>query len=84
MLHYYHFYLYDPFLQTCRWRELFEELDTDRSGTVAFPELCEFLKSAGGGDLIPTLEDWMEDFDVNKDGQLNYREFLGFVSTLEN
>ncbi|KAL5969871.1 16 kDa calcium-binding protein [Taenia solium] len=66
------------------WEELFAELDTDHSGVIDFNELCNFLNSSGGGEYIPILKDWMEDYDVDKDGKLNYNEFLGFISTLEN
>lgn len=65
-----------------RWKELFNELDTDDSGLIDFSELRKFLQDAGTTDLIPILEDWMADYDVNGDGKLNYREFLGFVASL--
>ncbi|CDS37357.1 calmodulin [Echinococcus multilocularis] len=66
------------------WKELFTELDTDHSGVIDFNELCNYLSGAGGDEFIPVLKDWMDDYDVNKDGKLNYNEFLGFVSSLEN
>ncbi len=66
-----------------RWRDLFIELDRDNSGTIDFQELAAFLKSADMESLIPTLTDWMTDYDVDGDGQLQYKEFLGFVATLE-
>nr|CUU97814.1 calmodulin [Hymenolepis microstoma] len=64
------------------WKQLFAELDSDGSGTVDFNELCQFLKNSGSEGLIPILDDWMEEFDVNGDRKLNYQEFLGFVSSL--
>ncbi|KAL5107884.1 16 kDa calcium-binding protein [Taenia crassiceps] len=66
------------------WKQLFAELDTDHSGVIDFNELCNYLNSSGGGEYIPILKDWMEDYDVNKDGKLSCNEFLGFVSSLEN
>ena len=63
---------------------MFEELDQDHSGTVDVNELEVFLKDASMESLIPVLKDWVADYDVNKDGKLQYKEFLGFISTLEN
>ena len=65
------------------WKQLFNELDTDHSGVIDFQELCNFLNSSGAGDLIGVLKDWMDDYDVNNDGKLNYGEFLGFVASLD-
>lgn len=59
-------------------------MDSDKSGCVEFNELRKFLADAGMDELVPILSDWMEDYDVNKDGKLNYQEFLGFVASLEN
>ena len=67
-----------------RWKQLFDELDEDKSGTIDFVELEKFLKSASMESLIPVLCDWMADYDVNNDGKLQYNEFLGFIATLEN
>ncbi|VDM31614.1 unnamed protein product [Hydatigera taeniaeformis] len=66
------------------WKQLFAELDTDHSGIIDFNELSNYLNNSGGAEYIPILRDWMEDYDVNKDGKLSYKEFLGFVSSLEN
>lgn len=66
------------------WRELFEELDKDQSGSIEVAELKHFLDDANMDSLVPVLDDWIADYDVNKDGKLQYREFLGFIATLED
>ncbi|KAL7059527.1 hypothetical protein AAHC03_013651 [Spirometra sp. Aus1] len=65
------------------WKSLFESLDKDGSGTVGTDELKAFLCQTGSADLQDTVDAWIEDYDTNKDGQLNYKEFLGFIATLE-
>ncbi|VDD83929.1 unnamed protein product [Mesocestoides corti] len=67
-----------------QWKLLFEELDTNKSGEIEVQELAAFLKEANMESLIPTLTDWMEDYDTNNDGKLQYKEFLGFVATLDD
>ncbi|VDK33307.1 unnamed protein product [Dibothriocephalus latus] len=65
------------------WKEMFQSLDKDGSGTISVNELKAFLASAGSADMQDTVDAWMEDYDTNNDGQLNYQEFLGFIATLE-
>ncbi len=65
------------------WRSLFDELDVDKSGSIDLEELTTFQKQSGAEDLIPVLKDWMVDYDINKDGKLEYKEFLGFIASLE-
>lgn len=68
---------------TFRWKSLFDDLDKDHSGTIELPEIEAFLRDASMESLIPILDDWVADYDVNNDGKLNYREFLGFIASLE-
>nr|CDS26369.1 calmodulin [Hymenolepis microstoma] len=65
------------------WKSLFDELDKDHSGTVDVPELEDFLRSASMESLIPILDDWVNEFDVDRNGKLDYKEFLGFIASLE-
>uniref|UniRef100_A0A0X3Q2K1 EF-hand domain-containing protein n=1 Tax=Schistocephalus solidus TaxID=70667 RepID=A0A0X3Q2K1_SCHSO len=65
------------------WKSLFESLDKDGGGTVSVDELKAFLRQAGCADMQDTIDSWIEDYDTNNDGQLNYQEFLGFIATLE-
>ncbi|VDM03215.1 unnamed protein product [Schistocephalus solidus] len=65
------------------WKSLFESLDKDGSGTVSADKLKAFLRQTGSQNLQDTVDAWMEDYDTNNDGQLNYQEFLGFIASLE-
>ncbi|VDL58602.1 unnamed protein product [Hymenolepis diminuta] len=65
------------------WKSLFDDLDKDHSGTIELPEIEAFLRDASMESLIPILDDWVADYDINNDGKLNYREFLGFIASLE-
>lgn len=78
-----HLYFY-PNIHFYSWQALFKELDSDDSGVIEFNELKAFLRGNNAEDLIPILDDWMGDYDVNGDGKLNYQEFLGFVCALNS
>ncbi|KAA3679252.1 troponin C, slow skeletal and cardiac muscles, partial [Paragonimus westermani] len=67
---------YEP---PAQWRRLFNELDTDRSGDISLPELKACFENAGMTVLTSGLVAWIADHDRNKDGKLDYQEFLSFV-----
>nr|CAX76378.1 16 kDa calcium-binding protein (Egg antigen SME16) [Schistosoma japonicum] len=62
-----------------RWKEVFQSIDKDNSGKVSAKELDEFLKSTGNDINKSCLENWMDTNDKNKDGELDYAEFLAYV-----
>lgn len=52
--------------------EAFCELDTDGSGTITVDELRTILK----GESEAQIARYMEEYDLDKDGTINYEEFL--------
>lgn len=62
-----------------RWNEVFQSIDKDGSGKVSIKELDEFLKSSGMDIDQKSLHNWMTQNDKNKDGELDYDEFLAYV-----
>ncbi|VDN13006.1 unnamed protein product [Dibothriocephalus latus] len=65
------------------WKQLFKSIDKDGSGTLSAEELKDFLRRTGSEDLQDSVYAWMKVYDTNKDGQLNYQEFLGYIASLE-
>ncbi|TGZ65116.1 hypothetical protein CRM22_006024 [Opisthorchis felineus] len=61
------------------WKQLFDEIDTDRSGDITVDELERLVKK----DRLPitrsAITEWIQDHDRNNDGKLNFKEFLTFV-----
>ncbi|CAH8642257.1 unnamed protein product [Schistosoma curassoni] len=66
-----------------RWNEVFQSIDKDGSGKVSIKELDEFLKSSGMDIDQKSLHNWMTQNDKNKDGELDYDEFLAY-STIDS
>ncbi len=64
-------------------RALFDELDSDKSGSVSVEELRMGLEVFGYKHLQSLLNDWVKEFDKNRDGQLQYKEFLSLLASTE-
>ncbi|KAA0196995.1 Calmodulin [Fasciolopsis buskii] len=62
------------------WKQLFISLDKDGSGTVTKEELKVMFDEMNMPMSLSVLEAWIEDHDVNGDGQLSFEEFLGFIA----
>ncbi|KAG0048639.1 hypothetical protein BGZ83_006430 [Gryganskiella cystojenkinii] len=60
----------------------FDEVDTDKSGSITLNELTALLKTLGGGEFSAKIS--LGQFDTNKDGQLTFEEFLEFAPTVDN
>ncbi|TGZ65114.1 hypothetical protein CRM22_006023 [Opisthorchis felineus] len=65
---------------SAEWKRLFAMLDQDRSGTVSVAEIRELFSEVGLSYSTSLIEDWIRECDVNSDGSVNYKEFLGFVA----
>lgn len=76
---YFHCY-HPPSLAIYRWKQLFISLDKDGSGTVTKEELKVMFDEMNMPMSLSVLEAWIEDHDVNGDGQLSFEEFLGFIA----
>ncbi|CAH8571065.1 unnamed protein product [Schistosoma turkestanicum] len=62
-----------------RWKEIFQSMDKDGSGKVSFKELDEYLKASKSDVDKDSLLNWMKQTDKNKDGEIDYDEFLAYV-----
>ncbi|VEL37951.1 unnamed protein product [Protopolystoma xenopodis] len=63
-----------------RWKRLFREIDADHSGRVSVSELKKALSGCINPVPSDVFDEWVSQYDVNKDGELSYEEFLGFVT----
>ncbi|TPP65601.1 16 kDa calcium-binding protein [Fasciola gigantica] len=62
------------------WKQLFFSMDKDGSGTVTKQELKAMFDEMSMPISYSVIEAWIADHDVNGDGNLNFEEFLGFIS----
>ncbi len=56
--------------------ELFEQNDTDGNGDIDFDEFAALIRDLDEPNSQQTLEIGFRDIDVNKDGRINFDEFL--------
>ncbi len=56
--------------------ELFEQNDTDGNGDIDFDEFAALIRDLDEPMSQQTLETGFRDIDVNKDGRINFDEFL--------
>jgi Ca2+-binding EF-hand superfamily protein len=56
---------------------MFDEFDRDHSGSVSLDEVRPALRSLGMSDH--QIADLVERHDLNKDGELQYEEFVSFL-----
>ncbi|CAH8581608.1 unnamed protein product [Schistosoma turkestanicum] len=61
-------------------RKIFREMDKNKNGKISKDELRNYMKSDCNFIFPVPVEQWVEKYDKNKDGTLNYEEFIGFVS----
>lgn len=57
-------------------REIFLEIDVDKSGSITMEEFNEALKRKGGFIAEAELQRVLAEADVNGDGTIDYEEFL--------
>lgn len=56
---------------------MFNEFDKDKSGSVSVAEAKPILRKVGLSD--EEIEDLVAKHDTNKDGELQYDEFVSFL-----
>eukprot|EP00191_Tetraselmis_sp_GSL018_P015991 CAMPEP_0177578528 /NCGR_PEP_ID=MMETSP0419_2-20121207/398_1 /TAXON_ID=582737 /ORGANISM="Tetraselmis sp., Strain GSL018" /LENGTH=319 /DNA_ID=CAMNT_0019066981 /DNA_START=393 /DNA_END=1352 /DNA_ORIENTATION=- len=57
-------------------QQLFEHADTDGSGCIGLGELPQMLRVLGLNPIEFTVSQLLKDFDVTRDGELNFGEFV--------
>jgi len=57
----------------------FEKWDVNRDGTITREELSACFSKLGSKFCAQELDKIMEVADINKDGKINYREFVGWL-----
>ncbi|KAF7261553.1 hypothetical protein EG68_01197, partial [Paragonimus skrjabini miyazakii] len=62
------------------WKKLFDSLDKDKSGDISVNELKIVFDRIGVPIMNSGMMQWINTHDKNKDGKLNYQEFLSFVN----
>ena len=68
------------YLRTERLTEAFQMLDLDGSGKISKQELRDALKFDKVDDAV--FEKYIEQYDTNKDGEIDYNEFLNLMGAL--
>ncbi|CAH8666457.1 unnamed protein product [Dicrocoelium dendriticum] len=61
------------------WRNVFNEVDTDKSGKISASELCNLMQEMGYECAASDIRAWMTTHDADKDGEMNLEEFLQFI-----
>ncbi|CAH8664073.1 unnamed protein product [Dicrocoelium dendriticum] len=61
------------------WGAIFDALDLDRSGDISVEEIKRVFNRVRMPILTPGIMSWISEYDVNKDGKLDYKEFLAFI-----
>uniref|UniRef100_A0A0G4FA06 non-specific serine/threonine protein kinase n=1 Tax=Chromera velia CCMP2878 TaxID=1169474 RepID=A0A0G4FA06_9ALVE len=59
-----------------RMKAVFEEVDSDGSGTLSFEEIRKGLQAVGMEELPDDLDDLLNQVDADGSGQIDYSEFL--------
>ena len=56
-------------------RKIFDEIDTDKSGTIECDELLQALKKAGKNPSNDQVKKLLATYDADKSGNLSFDEF---------
>ncbi|VDD83930.1 unnamed protein product [Mesocestoides corti] len=65
------------------WRSVFDDIDKDKSGRISCQELHHLLKDMGFPVKVSELKDWIRGQDKNNDGEMDFQEFVAFMSNAE-
>jgi Ca2+-binding EF-hand superfamily protein len=57
-------------------QQCFDQFDTDRSGFIDSTELVDLLRALGFNPPKHRVEDIIEDYDTDKNGNLSFGEFV--------
>lgn len=59
-----------------KYRQLFDDFDVDKGGTLDLGELKDMLKSVGQDLTLEELQEIIADFDDDNSGEIDFEEFL--------
>lgn len=62
------------------WRNVFDDVDKDKSGRISCVELLGLLKDMGFPVELHELQAWIQSHDKNSDGEMDFKEFVEFMS----
>jgi Ca2+-binding EF-hand superfamily protein len=74
----------EPDAHELQIRKTFELFDEDNSGSVDKYELFYAMKMLGKPLSKQEVDSLFENFDVNKDGELNFEEFKKIIAVADN
>lgn len=57
-------------------KQVFESMDTDRSGTISFEELKKGLALQGSNLIDTEIQQLLESVDMSKRGSIDYKQFI--------
>ncbi|KAL5107893.1 Poly ADP-ribose glycohydrolase [Taenia crassiceps] len=67
-------------LKIAFWRSVFDDVDRDKSGRISCVELHNLLGDMGFPVKVSELEEWIRIHDKDKDGEMDFHEFVAFMS----
>ncbi len=62
------------------FREAFEIFDKDKDGFITIKELGEIMKNLGQAPTESELQDMINEVDVDGNGNIDFKEFLGLMA----
>lgn len=62
------------------FREAFEIFDKDKDGYITIKELGEIMKNLGQTPTDAELQDMINEVDVDGNGNIDFKEFLGLMA----
>ncbi|OIW34165.1 EF-hand [Coniochaeta ligniaria NRRL 30616] len=66
--------------QIAQYRQVFDLFDKDHTGDITAEELGEVMKGLGLNPSDSELHDLIAEADVNKDGSIDFNEFLNMMA----
>ncbi|KAL5969869.1 16 kDa calcium-binding protein [Taenia solium] len=67
-------------LKIAFWRSVFDDVDRDKSGRISCVELHNLLRDMGFPVKVSELEEWIRSHDKDEDGEMDFHEFVAFMS----